>query len=60
MNTTFRTRLFSLAAAALTTALIAGSQLGLGQHYTSQADATMAAAAKPAVAQVTVREGRRG
>ena len=43
-----------------TTALIAGSQLGLGQHYTSQADATMAAAAKPAVAQVTVREGRPG
>ena len=60
MNTTFRTRLFSLAAAALTTALIAGSQLGLGKHYTSKADTTMAAATKPAVAQVTVREGRPG
>ncbi|MFY7857813.1 MAG: hypothetical protein ACOVQT_16845 [Rubrivivax sp.] len=60
MNTTLRTRLFSLAAAALTTALIAGSQLGLGQHYTNQADATMAAATKPAVAQVTMREGRPG
>lgn len=40
---TLRQRLVAVAAATLMTLLVAGSQLGLSDHYTAEADALLAA-----------------
>jgi hypothetical protein len=52
-SSTIKTRATCLLASATLTALLVGSQLGLAQSYTRQADAVMAAKRAQPVAQQT-------